>query len=174
MALVASEARPGQALYTITAAEAAEVNDTEENSEALALEVDGAVDQKVWEYSATAEDNGTVGVLDGEPGVIYTGTNTRPVIVSFSNIDYSAGTIAPAATDTVGFAVFKNSTEQGIADEGYVAELDTATVEMNGTILIDSVATNDVIRAVLVCRNEDTSEEAVDVEVDGGGSFALY
>lgn len=154
--------------FSFTEAAAAEVSAAEEN-ESLALTADGA-ESVNWTYSATAEDNGTAGDLDGEPGVIYRGEGTQAVRVSIRDLDLAEGTSPPEATDEVTIGVYKNSTLVAYADEGFVSELDTETAaEMNVDTVVDAVGENDVIRVGLIGDNGET----IDIDVAAGGVVTI-
>jgi hypothetical protein len=169
MALVTNKQVGNAAYFTTTEAAAAEVQSGTEATEALALTI--AAEDANWEYSATAEDNGTAGALDTEPGVVYKGDATQPVLVRIEGLDISAGTIAPEATDEATIAVYKNSELVAYADEGMVNELDAVTHEMNLSTIVDSVSTGDVIRVVLEAG--DATTEAIDVDVDVTGNVTV-
>jgi hypothetical protein len=146
---------------TSTEAAAAEVQSGTEETEALALTV--VNNSRNFEYAAAAEDNGTAGALDGEPGIVYVGEATQAVRVSVRDLDITGGTIAPEATDEATVAVYKNSELVTYADEGFVNELDAVTYEMNIDTVVDAVVPGDVIRVVL--QAGDATTEAIDVDV---------
>lgn len=167
--LVSHGGRPSSAHGDFSEAVAAEM--TAEGSEALALE--GASPNPHLTYSATAEDNGTAGALDGEPGVIYSGPVTTALRVSVAGLALSEGTIAPEATDDIAAGVFKNSTlvatlatEAGVS---VITETDAFLATMEGDVIVDAVADGDVIRIGLISLNEET----VDIDVALGGAWSI-
>lgn len=150
-------------------AEAAAAETVAEGAESLALEGITPAVNGDFSYSATAEDLGTAGALDLEPGFIYSGPPGNHVRVKFTGLDLSAGTIAPEAADTVAAVLYKNSEIVDYADEGFVAELDTATHEMNIDTVVGPLKTGDVLRVGL----KGGGEETVDVDVALGGTLNI-
>lgn len=136
---------------------------------AIPLIMDGNGETGELAYSATAEDAGTPGDLDGQPGLIYTGTPGGFVNVQVSDFDVKAsptsattpessafveaGEIA-AVEDSVSLNVFINSDIAGHCDEGSVVEMDTATAEFNMDQQIGPLVSGDVIRLGLVWTGE--------------------
>lgn len=153
----------------LPAAAAAEVGGAE-TAEALALTVDSGSNPDMT-YSATAEDNGTAGALDGEPGVIYSGPAgaTNALRVTAKNVDVTEGTIAPEATDLVSVGVAVNSDIVAIADEGFVAQTGSA-LEFNVDTIV-AVNTSDVVRLVLLAQS--SGENAQDWDVAEGGEWSI-
>ena len=113
-----------------------------------------------WAYSATAEDNGTAGALDGQPGIIYTGQSGNAVRVKVTNFDVDEESIIADATDSATMGVYVNSSLVAYADEGFVAELDI-TAEFNVDTYVGGLQTNDVIRVAVVGGTESTFEAGV-------------
>lgn len=154
-------------------AEAAAAETAAEEAEALALEGNNTVPD--WEYSATAENPGSTGEMDGQPGVIYKGEVTRPCMVNVRGLVLSAGTIAPEAADSIVAGVFKNGTlvatldNETVANEYVIDELDAETATMEVATIVDAVSTNDVIRIGLLGLGEET----VDTDVAVGGAFSI-
>lgn len=141
-------------------------------AEALAITVTTA-NTADWTYSGTAEDNGTAGSLDGQPGVIYNGPagQTVGVRVRFSNLDVAEGAITvPEAGDRFYAGVWVNSTLVAISDEGVFTELDTETaVECNLDTVIE-VKGGDVVR-IGVAGSAGT--ETSDLDIAEGGAVLL-
>ncbi len=159
--------------FTADFTEAVAAETVAEAAEALALE--GANTTPHWEYSATAEDNGTAGSLDGQPGVIYQGPVTTAARVNVRDLVLAAGTIAPEAADSVAAGIYKNSELVGtldnetVADEYVFDELDAETITAECDIVVDAVAPGDVIRVGLLGLGEET----VDVDVAVGGAVSI-
>lgn len=96
-------------------------------------------------YSATAEDLGTAGNLDGQPGLIYNGEGGA-VSVSLRNVDTLEHAItAPEATDKAALTIFVNSTAMGYGDEGFSAHASEIAVENNLDTYV-SLVEGDVLR----------------------------
>ena len=131
------------------------------------------------DYQASAEDNiaGFLGgMLDDEPGVIYTGGVTgqfNTLSVTVKDITITEGAIAPGeAEDFVTVGLFVNSSLKAIADEGF--SIEGAFVGEPGAGLIANirkteitVTEGDVIRIALV--GPEANEELVDWDVDAEG-----
>jgi hypothetical protein len=153
--------------------EAAAAETVAEGAEALALTE--AFESPDWTYSATAEDNGTAGALDGEPGVIFKGEVTQAVRVNVKDLVLAAGTIAPEAADKVVAGSYKNSTlvatldNETVANEYVFDELDAETITAEVATIVDAVAPGDVIRVGLAGLGEET----VDVDVAVGGAISI-
>jgi hypothetical protein len=169
--LVGSGGRAAPITADFSEATAAEV--VAEGSEAFALE--GASLSPHWSYSATAEDNGTAGALDGQPGVVFSGPVTQAVRVSVSGLQLLEGAIqAPEATDSFVGAVFKNSTQVATlateAGTAIITELDTETaVVLEGDVIVDAVSDGDVIRIGVV----GLTDETYDLDVALGGAVSI-
>lgn len=113
-----------------------------------------------WTYSATAEDNGTVGALDGQPGLVFNGPNETVVTVGFADFDMTEGTIAGEATDEIDMALYINSTETTESDEGDSEHSVGGTVEFNLADTDVSLENGDVVRFVvqMAASNEDDAD----------------
>tara|TARA_R110000824_G_scaffold102267_4_gene242632 strand:+ start:711 stop:1127 length:417 start_codon:yes stop_codon:yes gene_type:complete len=128
-----------------------------------------------WLYSATAEDNGTAGLLDGEPGVIYKGVITQAVRVNARDLVIASGIIAPEATDTIIVGVYKNSTlvssfdNETVAGEIIVDELDAVTATLEVDTIVDAVGPGDVIRVAILGQGAET----LDLDVAAGGALSI-
>lgn len=118
-------------------------------AEATALTI--PTEQTEFVYSAIAEDNGTAGILDGQPGLIYKGPNGGYARVKVQNHDVLEHAIIaiPETTDTVALAIYKNSEVADYGDEGFVTQNEIA-IEMNVDTVVGPLQTNDVIRVALV------------------------
>ncbi len=118
-------------------------------AEATALTI--PTEQTDMAYSATAEDNGIAGILDGQPGLVYAGPNGGYARIKIRNHDVVEHAIisVPEATDTVAMAVYKNSDVFDFADEGFVTQNEIA-IEMNIDVVVGPLQTNDVVRVALV------------------------
>ncbi len=125
--------------------EAAAVEAGATGSEAFTLTSADYDDQIDLVYSATAEDAGTAGVVDGQPGLIYGGPGTG-VRVAWANIDLlEAAITGPEAADTAVVALFVNSTVVHYSDEGVNTFAAEIAVEFNGDTYV-SLAEGDVLR----------------------------
>lgn len=114
--------------------------------ESTALTLTADAEAADWTYSAIAEDNGTAGALDGQPGVIYNGPSGNAVRVQVTNYDVLEHAItAPEATDRAVMCVFKNSDIVAYADEGFSAVASEIAVEFNVDTVV-MVNESDVIR----------------------------
>ncbi len=115
-------------------------------TEAVPVTMTGIADAPDWTYSATTEDNGTAGNLDGQPGLTYSGPTTNHFRVKITNFDTIEHAITlPEATDKAVMAIYKNSEVIDFADEGFTAHASEIAVEFN----IDTVAVlqeGDVLR----------------------------
>lgn len=120
-------------------------------------------------YSATAEDNGTAGILDGQPGLIYNG-EAGAVSVSVRNFDTLEHAITlPEATDKAALAIYKNSDVVAFADEGYSTHAAEIAVEGNVDTYV-SLVEGDVLRVGVAF----TGEEA-DADLDlAPGELTIY
>ena len=117
-------------------------------AEAIPVTLTDVANSKDFTYSATAEDNGTAGDLDGQPGVIYSGPPGMVVRVAVAGVDSIEHAItAPEATDTAAFTLWRNSEVAGFGDEGYNAHASEAAVENNIDTIVGPLQTGDVIRA---------------------------
>lgn len=113
-----------------------------------------------WAYSATAEDNGTAGTLDGQPGIIYTGPAGNAVRVKVTGLDVDEESIIADPADSATAAVYVNSSLVAYADEGFVSELDI-TAEFNLDTYVGGLQSGDVIRVAVVGGGEETFEAGV-------------
>ena len=154
-------------------AEAAAAETVAEAAEALALE--GVSPNPHWEYSATAEDNGTAGSLGGQPGLIYKGEVTSAALVNVRALTLAAGSITPEATDKIAAGIYKNSElaatldNESVANEYVFDELDSETIVAECDTIVDAVAPGDVIRVAIIGLGEET----VDVDVAVGGAVSV-
>lgn len=153
--------------------EAAAAETVAEGAEALAME--GASISPHWEYSATAEDNGTAGALDGQPGLVFKGEVQAAARVNVRALTLAAGTIAPEATDKVAAGIYKNSElvstldNESVAGEYVFDEMDAETIVAECDTIVDAVAPGDVIRVALIGLGEET----VDIDVALGGAISV-
>ena len=129
------------------------------NAEALALTIVGDDESNDWTYSATTEDKGTAGLLDGEAGITYNGPSGIFVRVQADGSVFTDGATM-AAIDFATLAIYKNSEIQQFADEGYVSiEETTHTFNVRGIVQLDE---GDVLRFGVSFLGE---EDDVDVDV---------
>lgn len=127
-------------------------------AQGLTLSVDtAAFESGDWTYSGTAEDRGTAGALDGQPGLIYNGPAGGAVRLKVTNFDVDEESIIADATDTATMAIYVNSSLVAYADEGFVGELDI-TAEFNVDTYIGNLQPLDVIRVAIVGGTEETWE----------------
>lgn len=140
-------------------------------AEAFPLTAANFADNLDWTYSATAEDNGTAGVLDLQPGLIFAG-EAGGVAIQAAQIDLIEHAIAPPETaDEYTVALFKNSTPIQYADEGFVVQTGAA-IEFNvGPTYID-MAEGDVLRLGLIMATGDEVGE-VDFDLDASGTLVI-
>jgi hypothetical protein len=118
-------------------------------AEATALTI--PTEQTEFVYSAIAEDNGTAGILDGQPGLVYAGPQGGYARVKVKNHDVVEHAIiaVPEATDTVALALYKNSELAAYGDEGFVTQNEIA-IEMNVDAVVGPLNVGDVVRVALV------------------------
>jgi len=142
-----------------------------EENEALALTVSDATNPVDWTYSATAENPGSTGDMDGQPGLIYNGPSGICAHVLINGLDILEGTIAGEENDSVGVAVFLNNTFQFGSDEGLQRDVDTETaVEFNGDGVIYTIQETDVIRIGIY----STTEETINFDnTEGSGEWSI-
>lgn len=122
-------------------------------------------------YTPTAEDNGTAGEMDGQPGLVASGIPVGirvPLRVSVRNLDISEGTIAPEATDRIAAVVSVNSSIDLVSEQGFVAADVSTEHTIDGTIY---VAQNDVVRFAVLAATD--SEDALDIAVAERGEVTL-
>jgi len=128
--------------------------------EAIPVTLTDIADAQDWTYSATAEDNGTAGNLDGQPGVVYSGPSGNHIRVTLANVDTLEHAItAPEATDTAALTLFKNSVAYDFGDEGFNTHAAEIAVE-NNIDTVMSVNEGDVIRVGFTFTGE------VDADLD--------
>lgn len=138
--------------------EAAIVEPGANEAEAVPLTAADWADAIEWEYSATAEDNGTAGILDGEPGLIYRGEGTA-VQVRVANFDtLEHGITPPEATDKAVLAVYKNSDVVAYADEGLNTHAAEIAVEGNLDTYV-TLSENDVLRVGVAFTGEEADAD---------------
>lgn len=139
--------------------EAALVEPGTNEAEAVPVTMTGVGDLPDWTYSATAEDNGTAGILDGQPGLTYSGPATNHFRVNVTNFDTIEHAItAPEATDKAVMALYRNSEVIDFADEGLTAHASEIAVEFN----IDTFVTlneNDVLRVAVFFSGEEADAD---------------
>ncbi len=133
-------------------------------AEAIPFAMDAVGNYPEWTYSETAEDNGTAGILDLQPGLVYEGPQGMYVQVSIRALDVSAallgfGVGAPAATDTSELAIYVNSVLKHSSDEGPSTEIDDSTIEFNLDGHVGPLNESDVIRVVLAATGEEADAD---------------
>lgn len=129
-------------------------------AEAIPVTLTAVGDTSDWTYSATAEDAGTAGVLDGEPGVIYNGPNGNYVRVVLDNVDtIEHGITPPEATDTAALTLFKNSAVFDYGDEGFNTHAAEIAVENNIDTVMGPLNTGDVIRVGFSFTGEEVGAD---------------
>ena len=135
--------------------ETAVVEPSAEEAEALPLTLDNLSGATTFVYNVSTEDNGTVGILDDEAGITYSGPSGQIVRVKTAGFVGTDGA-GLEATDAVQIVVYKNSTKVIDSDEGSseIAET-TVTFNIDGLVQLDE---GDVIRF---------GTESVGEEVDG-------
>lgn len=168
---MASKANALPAPVTASFTEATDLVAEPNEAVATALTVDagayGAAGAADLVYSATAEDNGTAGEMDGQPGLIASGIPEGirvPVRVNIDNLDLNAGIETPEASDTFVVAVAVNSEVQASSDEGFSAGNAEALHNLDTTVY---VAQNDVIRVAVVGGASNEAGRGVDVDASG-------
>jgi len=130
-------------------------------AEAIPVTMTNNADNIDMLYSATAEDNGTAGIVDGQPGLIYSGPNGNYFRVAVANVDTLEHAItAPEATDKAALAIFKNSEVQAYGDEGFNEHDAEVAVENNVDTLVGPFNEGDVLRVGFVFSGE------VDADLD--------
>lgn len=113
-----------------------------------------------WTYSATAEDNGTAGIVDAQPGVTYNGPNGNYFRVQITNVDTVEHAITPPeATDKAALAVFRNSVQVAVGDEGLNTHAAETAVENNLDTLVGPFNEGDVMRIGLVFTGEEANAD---------------
>lgn len=131
-----------------------------DEAEAIAFTLAEVGELGDWTYSGTAEDNGTAGILDGQPGVTYNGPNGNYFRVQVTNVDSLEHAItAPEATDKAAFAVFKNSEQVAFGDEGFNTHAAEIAVENNIDTLVGPFNEGDVLRVGFVFSGEEANAD---------------
>ena len=131
-------------------------------TEALPLLIQNVSDFSEWEYSATAEDKGTAGSLDLQPGLIYKGPPGQYVTVKLRDVDIAKSSISstsPEAADSATLVITKNSAPAAECDEGFVNELDAVTAEFNLDGVVGPLVTNDVLRVTVQWTGEEADAD---------------
>jgi len=116
--------------------------------EAVPVTINAALlaDSPDWTYSATASDAGTAGVLDGQPGLTYSGPGTNHFRVQVTDFDVvEHGITAPEATDTSVMILAVNSEIAAFSDEGFTTVAAEIAVEHNVDTII-TLDAGDVLR----------------------------
>lgn len=143
-----------------------------EEAEGQILTVTDMTNPVDWAYSATAENPGSTGEMDQQPGLIYSGPSgiSAHVQVRAMSIIEGAGG-APVEGDTFGFAVYKNGVPIFGSDEGLIQDLDAeVAVVFNLEGVVPNIQESDVIRFGLF----GTGENTFDLDnVEGSGSWSV-
>jgi len=145
----------GQKVFGVVP-EASIVEPGANEAEAVPVTIDSAIlgDSPDWTYSATAEDSGTAGILDAQPGLTYSGPSGVGYRVNVTNFDTIEHAITPPeATDTAVMALYKNSDLVAYADEGFTAHASEIAVEFNVDTYIQ-LNENDVLRVGIAFSGE--------------------
>jgi hypothetical protein len=122
-------------------------------------------DSSDWTYSATAEDAGTAGILDGQPGVTYSGPGGVGFRVTVNNFDTIEHAISPGeAADTAVMALYVNSDLVAYADEGFTTHAAEIAVEFNVDTYVQ-LDENDVLRVGVAFSGE---EAVADLDLAAG------
>lgn len=138
--------------------ETAVVEASAEEAEAIALTMTEQAEGQApnWTYAASTEDAGTVGILDDEAGIIFsgaTGTVVRCIITNFDMTD-AAGM---EETDTANLAIYVNSTAKIECDEGAVGiEETTSEFNLDGKVQLNE---GDVVRVVVAMTGEEVDND---------------
>jgi len=128
--------------------------------EAVPVTINAALlaDSPDWTYSATAEDNGTAGNLDAQPGLTYSGPGTNHFRVQVTDFDViEHGITPPEATDTSVMILAVNSETVAFSDEGFTTVAAEIAVEHN----VDTIVTlneGDVLRVGMAFTGEATGD----------------
>lgn len=142
-----------------------QIEPSAEEAESLPFYIDGVENYPEWTYSASAEDNGTAGILDLEDGLIYVGDSGMYVQVSIRDLDLTAaiginsGTPENNGEDTMELALYVNSVPVAHSDEGRVAEMDAGTPEFNLDAHVGPLNENDVLRVVINAVGEEADAD---------------
>jgi hypothetical protein len=150
----------GQQVYGVVP-EAALVEPGTNEAEAVPVTIDSAIlgDSPDWTYSATAEDNGTAGILDGQPGLTYSGpsgVNFRVNVTNFDTVEHAI--TAPEAADKAVMALYKNSEVIDYADEGFTEHDAEIATEFNIDTLV-VLNENDVLRVGVAFSGEEADAD---------------
>lgn len=154
--------------------------ETSNNTTPVALAVtlaNAAKNSPDWLYSAAAEDRGIAGVLDGQPGIIYSGPagTTGYLRTHFHNVDVEyadEGLADPDNEDTVSLDIFVNSVSVLTSAEGQTALAnEAAEVEFNVEAGTLALVEGDVVRFALV--PVVANEASIDWDVEEGGEWSL-
>ncbi len=144
---------------------------------ALALTIDEGAGHPDLTYSTEAENPGSTGNMDLDPGLVYTGPagTTGYFVVAVTNADavYAAEGIAdPDNEDTVSVDVFVNATAVITSDEGQsAAASEGIVIEFNVTAETVALTEGDVLRFALqgVAANQATR----DWDLNEGGEWSV-
>jgi hypothetical protein len=127
-------------------------------AEAVPVTMQDIADSIDFTYSATAEDNGTAGDMDLQPGVIYAGPSGNALRVAIKDFDTVEHAITPPeAADTHALTLWKNSTPVAYGDEGYVVQTGSA-IEHNLDTYVQ-VNEGDVLRVGLSFVGEEADAD---------------
>ena len=119
-------------------------------------------DAKDWTYSVTAEDSGTAGILDGEPGLIYSGPSGNYVRVSVDGFDtLEHASTPPEASDKAALVLYRNSTPAGFSDEGFTTHAAETAVENNLDVEVGPLNEGDVLRAGVAFTGEEADADLI-------------
>lgn len=129
-------------------------------AEATAVTLENVAEASDWTYSATAEDNGTVGDLDAQPGIVYNGPNGNYVRVAVTNYDTVEHAITPPeAADTAALTLWVNSEVYDYGDEGFNEHDAETAVENNIDTVVGPLNEGDVIRVGLSFSGEEADAD---------------
>jgi hypothetical protein len=123
--------------------------------------------------TAIAEDIGTPGGLDGQPGIIYTGPGAT-VVVEVSDYDLmeGSGENPDFGVDYITLAVFKNSELVGDADEGLQNLALETPHEFNAEVTV-TLAPGDVLRVGVASMAEGGNGADADYDLASAGTFTI-
>lgn len=138
--------------------EVATIEPSAEEAEAMPLTITNVAESSDWTYNASTEDNGTVGILDDEAGILYNGPSGNFVRVSVDAMVLldSAGT---ETTDLASLTVFLNSTAVAYSDEGFAEHFGEITVSHNIDTIVGPIAEDDVLRIGISFTGEETEAD---------------
>lgn len=142
-----------------------------EEAEGQALTVTDSTNPVDWTYGATAENPGSTGEMDQQPGLVYSGPSGITVHVKATQNIIEGGITAPAEGDTFGFAAYVNGTAIIQSEEGVVKDLDVETaVVFNLEGSIPNIQESDVLRFGLF----GTGDNTFDLDnVEGTGEWSV-